>query len=275
MKVENQLLKLEQYVEKLVKEGVCIAFSGGVDSSLMLKVACQAGEKLGKEVYAITFESKLHPVSDLIISKRVAKEMGAIHKIIQMNEFENKEILKNPVNRCYLCKKSLFSNLQQVAREWNLEYIVDGTNADDLKVYRPGIRALKELGIVSPLAELGITKAQVREIAVSLGISVSSRPSAPCMATRLPYNTQINFKLLENIEKGEEFIKGLGFEIVRLRVHNDIVRIEVAKEDIERLLKRSREIIGYLKSLGFTYITVDLEGFRSGSMDVHILEEAE
>lgn len=268
--MENKLTQLQQYMERLVKEGLCIAFSGGVDSSLILKVACRAGENLEKQVYAITFKSQLHPMSDITISKRVAKEMGAIHKIIEINEFENKEILSNPVNRCYLCKKSLFSNLQQVAKELNLKYVVDGTNADDLKVYRPGVRALQELGIVSPLAELSITKQEVRQLASKLNISVSLRPSAPCMATRLPYNTQINFELLENIEKGEEFIKGLGFDIVRLRVHNDIVRIEVPKGDLGELLEKGEEIIKYLKNLGFTYITLDIEGFRSGSMDVYI-----
>ena len=275
MKMKNKLTQLQQYVEKLVQEGVCIAFSGGVDSSLVLKIATETGKKLNKDVYAITFESQLHPVSDVTISKRVAQEMGATHKIVQINEFENKEILKNPVNRCYLCKKSLFCNLQKFAEKLGCKYVVDGTNADDLNVYRPGVQALKELGIVSPLAQLGITKAEVRKMAAKLGISVSSRPSAPCMATRLPYNTEINFKLLEKIEKGEEFIKSLGFEIVRLRVHGDVVRMEVPKEDLGKLLEKSGEIINYLKNLGFIYITMDLEGFRSGSMDIPILEEKE
>lgn len=275
MEMKNKLTQLQQYVERLVQEGVCIAFSGGVDSSLILKVATEVGKKLNKDVYAITFESQLHPVSDVTISKRVAQEMGATHKIVQINEFENKEILKNPVNRCYLCKKSLFSNLQKFAQELGCKYVIDGTNADDLNVYRPGVRALKELGIVSPLAQLGITKAEVRKMAAKLGISVSSRPSAPCMATRLPYNTEIDFKLLEKIEKGEAFIKSLGFEIVRLRVHGDVVRMEVPKENLGKLLEKSGEIIDYLKNLGFIYITMDLEGFRSGSMDIPVLEEKE
>src|SRR5690554_424457 len=130
-------------MEPLVKEGLCIAFSGGVDSSLILKVACNVGERLGKDVYAVTFETQLHPMSDITVSKRVAKEMGAIHKIKQINEFENKEILKNPVNRCYLCKEGLFSELKDYAtKELGCKYVVDGTNADDLKVYRPGVQAL-------------------------------------------------------------------------------------------------------------------------------------
>lgn len=271
--MEDKYLALEKEISSLVEEGVCVAFSGGVDSSLILKIACEAGKRLNKDVYSVTFETKLHPVSDVRISKEVAGEMGAIHSIIQLNEFENKEILKNPVDRCYQCKKSLFINLLDFAKENNLKHVLDGTNADDLKVYRPGIKALRELGVVSPLAKLGITKTEVREIAKMLGISVASRPSAPCMATRLPYNTDISFELLDRIEKGEEYIKGLGFQVVRMRVHGDIVRIEVNKEDLPKLLGNGDIIIKYLKDLGFIYITLDLEGFRSGSMDIHIVDK--
>lgn len=268
--MENKLLELKNEITKLVEDGVCIAFSGGVDSSLILKIACETGKNLNKQVYAVTFETKLHPVSDVTISKKVASEMGALHEIIQINEFENEKILTNPVDRCYQCKKSLFVNLIEFAKSHNLKYVVDGTNADDLNTYRPGVKALGELGVISPLAKLGISKAEVREFAKSLNISVASRPSAPCMATRLPYNTVINFELLENIEKGEEFIKSLGYRDVRLRVHNDIVRLEVNKEDLIKLMSEREIIIEYLKSLGFVYITLDMEGFRSGSMDIYV-----
>jgi uncharacterized protein len=260
--------ELKSEMSELVKDGACIAFSGGVDSSLILKLAADAGRESGRDVHAVTFETRLHPVSDVQVSKSVAKEMGAIHTIIRVDEFENRDLLKNPVNRCYICKKMLFSNLLDFARENGLKHVIDGTNADDLKVYRPGIRALKELGVISPLAGLGITKAEVREYASGLGISVASRPSAPCMATRLPYDTEISFELLERIERGEEFIKGLGFGIVRLRIHNETARIEVPTDDFLRLLEHREQIISTLKSLGFTYITLDIEGFRSGSMDI-------
>ena len=140
--------------------------------------------------------------------------MGAIHKIKQINEFENGAILKNPVDRCYQCKKLLFSQLKEYGKELGCTHILDGTNADDLNTYRPGVRALKELGIISPLAELGITKEEVRAMAKDLNISVSTRPSTPCMATRIPYNTPLDFQLLSNIEKAEGLIKDLGFEIV-------------------------------------------------------------
>lgn len=268
--MKNKLIKLENKISKLVEEGACIAFSGGVDSSLILKLACEAGEKFNKQIYAVTFETKLHPIYDITISKKVADEMGAIHEIIQINEFENKKIIKNPIDRCYHCKKFLFQNLKEFAKIHNLKYILDGTNADDLKVYRPGVKALEELGVISPLADIGITKGEIREFAINLNISVASRPSAPCMATRLPYDTEINFELLDNIEKGEEFIRNLGFEDVRLRVHNDIARIEVNKKHLIKLITEKDVITACLKDLGFIYITLDLEGFRSGSMDIHI-----
>lgn len=268
--MKNKFTELENKISSLVEGGVCIAFSGGVDSSLVLKLACEAGKKLNKKIYAITFETKLHPVSDIAISKKVASEMGAVHEIIRINEFDNKKFINNPVDRCYQCKKLLFESLIKYAENHNLKHILDGTNADDLKTYRPGVKALKELGIVSPLAEAGTTKSEVREYAKSLNISVASRPSAPCMVTRLPYNTEISIELLENIEKGEEFIRSLGFEDVRLRVHKDIARIEVNKEHLDKLITEKYAVTEYLKILGFVYITLDLEGFRSGSMDVYV-----
>ncbi len=262
--------RLEQMMAEYAKEDICLAFSGGVDSSLLLKVAADAAGKTGKAVYAVTFDSRLHPSCDLEIAARVAKELGGIHKVVSVNELEQEEIRFNPVNRCYLCKKKLFQSLKDYAKEMNNPYIMDGTNEDDLHVYRPGIKALRELGIISPLAELHITKAQVKELASWYGISVASRPSAPCMATRLPYGTEIDYDILNHIGKGEEFVSTLVKGNVRLRLHHDIVRIEVDQESMGNLMEKSREIIAYLIELGFVYITMDLEGFRSGSMDVGI-----
>lgn len=262
--------RLEQTMAEYAKEDICLAFSGGVDSSLLLKVAADAAGKTGKNVYAVTFDSRLHPSCDLEIAARVAKELGGIHKVVSVNELEQEEIRFNPVNRCYLCKKKLFQSLKDFAQEQNIPYIMDGTNEDDLHVYRPGIKALRELGIISLLAELHITKAQVKELAAWYGISVASRPSAPCMATRLPYNTEINYDVLNLVGRGEEFVGSLVKGNVRLRLHKDIVRMEVDREAMGELMEKSGEIISYLKELGFTYITMDMEGFRSGSMDVGI-----
>lgn len=269
---KKKYLILKKEISILIEEGICIAFSGGVDSSLILKIASDEARSNGKYVNAVTFDTKLHPVADILISKMVAEEMGAIHRIIKINELDNEDIIENPIDRCYKCKKNLFENLIVFAKQNNLKHIVDGTNADDLKEYRPGLKALSELNIISPLAKLGITKKEVREMAKILGVSVSSRPSTPCMATRLPYNTKIEFHILEKIEKGEEYIKSLGFNVVRLRLHNDIVRIEIQKKEFMNFIEKRDIIINYLKKLGFVYITLDLEGFRSGSMDVYLKE---
>ncbi|SHH85092.1 ATP-dependent sacrificial sulfur transferase LarE [Sporanaerobacter acetigenes] len=266
--MEDKYMILQNEILKLVEEGACVAFSGGVDSSLILKMVCDAGKKYNKKIYAVTFNTKLHPMEDINISKEVAKSMGAIHKIIDVDEFENEKILTNPVDRCYQCKKYLFEKLLEFAEENDIKYVLDGTNADDLKEYRPGIKALRELGIISPLAQFDINKKEVRQMAKNLNISVATRPSAPCLATRLPYNTNITFELLNKIEKAETYIKGLGFAVVRVRVHGDIVRIEIEKEEFLRFLDKKDLIISYLKDLGFIYITLDLEGFRSGSMDI-------
>jgi uncharacterized protein len=263
-------IKLEQRMADYAKEDICLAFSGGVDSSLLLKAAAEAAGKTGRTIYAVTFDSRLHPSCDLEIAARVAKELGGVHKVVSVNELEQEEIRFNPLNRCYLCKKKLFQSLKDFAEEKNIPYIMDGTNEDDLHVYRPGIKALRELGILSPLADLHITKAEVKELAAWYGISVASRPSAPCMATRLPYNTEIDYDILNRIGKGEEFVSSLVKGNVRLRLHKDIVRIEADREEMGTVMEKSREILSYLKELGFTYITMDLEGFRSGSMDVGI-----
>ena len=149
---------------------------------------------------------------------------------------------------------------------------MEGNNADDLLIYRPGTQAVKELGVLSPLAELGITKAQVREIAADMGLSCASRPSSPCLATRLPYGTPISFELLERVDAGEQWLKEQGFPIVRLRVHGDILRIEIEKERFSDFIAMADKITEKMKELGFVYITLDAEGFRSGSMDVHIVK---
>lgn len=262
--------KLENQMADYATEDLCLAFSGGVDSSLLLKAAVQAAEKSGKQVYAVTFDSRLHPSCDLEIAGRVVAELGGIHHVIAVDELEQEEIRTNPVDRCYLCKRHLFATLKAFARERGVTRVLDGTNEDDLHVYRPGIRALRELQITSPLADLHITKAQVKELAAAYGISVASRPSTPCMATRIPYNTRIDYDTLRRIGEGEAYLRTLVQGNVRLRLHGDIARIEVDRGAMERLLGLGDQVAKRLKDLGFPYITLDLEGFRSGSMDIKI-----
>ena len=261
---------LQARMRELVSEDICLAFSGGVDSSLLLKVAADAAAETGKKVYAVTFDSRLHPSCDLRIARQVAGELGGIHQVMEVDELEQEEIRMNPVNRCYLCKRHLFMTLKKLAGEKGVRRILDGTNEDDMHVYRPGIRALKELGIISPLAELHITKEAVKGMASEYGISVASRPSTPCMATRLPYNTRIDYDVLDRIAQGEAYLRDVLPGNVRLRLHGGIARLEVDNEAFARLLDMRADVVR--KGLGFTYVALDLEGFRSGSMDVGITE---
>ena len=269
-RTEEKKRQLESAMAQYGKEDICLAFSGGVDSSLLLKAASDAARENGTKVYAVPFDSRLHPSCDLEIASRVAKELGGIHEVITVDELEQEEIRHNPVNRCYLCKRHLFQGLRDFAVQRGVRIILDGTNEDDLHVYRPGIQALKELEIISPLAELHITKAEVKELAAEYGISVASRPSTPCMATRIPYDTDIDYGVLERIAQGEARLRAQIGGNVRLRLHGDIVRIEVDGNAFLRVLEIKDEIIRGLKELGFLYITLDLEGFRSGSMDLKI-----
>lgn len=270
LKTADKKSILEIKMAEYAREDICLAFSGGVDSSLLLKAAADAVKKTGKNVYAVTFDSRLHPSCDLEIARRVAGELGGIHEVIVVDELEQEEIRHNPVNRCYLCKRHLFQSLKDFAREKKIRLIIEGTNEDDLHVYRPGIQALKELGIRSPLAELHVTKAEVKELAAAYGISVASRPSTPCMATRIPYDTDINYEVLEKIAAGEAYLKARIGGNVRLRLHGTVVRIEVDREQLFKVTELGDELAHKLKELGFLYITLDLEGFRSGSMDVNL-----
>ncbi len=259
---------LEETMRKLAAQDLCLAFSGGVDSSLLLKAAVDAAAETGAKVYAVTFDSRLHPSCDLEIARRVAEELGGIHHVISVDELEQEAIRHNPPDRCYLCKYHLFETLKAFAKEHSVTCILDGTNEDDMHVYRPGIRALRELGIISPLAQLHITKKEVKELAAEYGISVASRPSTPCMATRIPYGMDIDYDMLARIAEGEAFLRTQAEGNVRLRLHGNVARIEVDPDAIGQLIMRREEIIKRLKELGFIYLTLDLEGFRSGSMDI-------
>lgn len=264
---DTKLQNLREWMQKKAENDICIAFSGGVDSSLLLKIAAEETEKKGTKVYGVTFVSRLSPKADLDIARKVAEECGAEFEVLYIDESENEELLKNTRQRCYLCKKHLFSELIRWAHERGVYTVLEGTNADDLNVYRPGLKAVRELEAESPLALLEISKEEVRSFASQCGLSVASRPSAPCMATRIPYDTPLDFEVLAKLEQGELKLKEMGFELVRLRLHGDIVRIEVPREQLGQLTDHSDTAVKILKEIGFKYITLDLEGFRSGSMD--------
>jgi len=186
---------------------------------------------------------------------------------LKIDELGEADIAENPVERCYRCKRYLFKKILKEADRLGVSRVIEGTNADDLHVYRPGIRAVRELGIISPLADIGITKEEVRLMAREYGISVAEKPSVPCLATRFPYGTHLTGEKLQKVEEGERFLKALGLYNVRLRVHGEIARIEVDRQDMPLLMGQKDLAVEYLKKLGYTYITLDLEGFRSGSMD--------
>ncbi|MDO4977334.1 MAG: ATP-dependent sacrificial sulfur transferase LarE [Eubacteriales bacterium] len=252
---------------------VVLAFSGGVDSNILLKMCVEAAKPFGSKVYGVTVHTKLHPSGDLAIAKRVCEETGAIHKVIYADELMEAGIQDNPINRCYLCKKCIFVKIKEMAEELGVTKILEGTNEDDLHVYRPGIQALKELKIISPLADCMITKREVRELAREYGISVADRPSTPCMATRFPYGATLDYDQLKKVEEGENWFRAQGYYNVRLRVHGEILRIEVDEEDFVKIMLGRKEIIAKMKSLGYPYVTLDLEGFRSGSMDIHKIKK--
>lgn len=268
---ETKKRKLVEQVQMYAKEDIIVAFSGGVDSSLLLKIASDAVKKTGKHIYGIFLHTMLHPVGELESARKVAEELGAIFKVIRIDELEEAGIKENPVDRCYLCKKYIFQTILKEADRLEIHKVLEGTNEDDLHVYRPGIRAIRELGIISPLADAGFTKTEVRRLAEEYGISVSKKPSTPCLATRFPYGTRLSYEEMRKVEQGEAYLKSLGLYNVRVRVHEAIARIEVDQDEMPLIMKQKGEIIRHLKELGYVYITLDLEGFRSGSMDDGIM----
>lgn len=259
--------EIKQYIMNNVDKSALLAFSGGVDSTLLL---CILSKIKTIKTTAVTFSTSLHPMHEVDECISLCKKYGIEHKIIHIDELKDQNVIKNTIDRCYFCKKNLFSKLEELRLNLGYDKIIDGTNFSDTKVYRPGIKALSEYGVLSPLKDLKITKDKVRDIALSLKISVSKKPSAPCMATRLPYNNPLDISVLNKLDRGENILKSMGFYNVRLRLHDNIIRIEIDKKDFIKFIDIKDTIIDQLKKEGFDYITLDLEGFRSGSMDIHI-----
>lgn len=265
---------LFRILDKLTKENTAVAFSGGVDSSLLLKLLCIKAKSRGTLVYAIAAHTELHPSGDLEIAKRVAEESGAAFMVLKLQELKEADIVNNPVDRCYRCKKLLFKEIKRKAEELGAKILIEGTNLDDTKVYRPGLKAIEELGIKSPLKDAGFTKKEIRKLAATYDISVADRPSTPCLATRFPYGAVLSLEKMKKVEQGEAFLRELGLYNVRLRVHGETARIEVDEKDMPKLLESRKEVVEFLKGLGYWYITLDMEGFRSGSMDIGIDNKA-
>jgi uncharacterized protein len=269
--MNTNLARLEEFLAPLAPGGLCVAFSGGVDSAVLLAAACKVAGA-GK-VHAVTMQTPFHSPREPKAAAALAAEMGAIHSVITLEELDP-ALLQNPADRCYRCKFWVFSTIQRYAAKRGLATVLDGTNAEDLGEYRPGLRALKELGIVSPLAQLGIAKAAVREMAAAQGISVAQKPSAPCLATRFPYDTPIRMEELRIVDELEHYLKSLGPQTLRVRVYGDTLRLEVLPEDFSILIENRADIAAKSREAGFLYVTMDLEGFRSGSMDIPLQKKS-
>jgi uncharacterized protein len=243
---------------------VLVAYSGGTDSTLLLKVA---HDELGEKAVAATAVSASMPGEEAEEAARLARGIGAEHLLLESEELDNPDFRANPPDRCYYCKYLCFQKLLELARDRGLQYVVDGANLGDLGDHRPGMRASRELGVRSPLMEASLDKADIRELSRRLGLSTWDKPAEACLASRIPYGTPITRDKLQQIEDAERFLHSLGVSQVRVRVHGGVARIEVAPENLPLILEHRSAIARELHRLGFSYVTADLEGYRTGSMN--------
>ena len=255
---------------------VLVAFSGGVDSTVLLRAAIA---ELGPEaVLAVTAHGDVHTAEELATARGTASRLGAEHEVVTTNELEVAGFSANPPERCYLCKYALYEGLRDVARTRGLKTVVDGANSDDGGDHRPGLMAAEVLGVRSPLAEVGLGKAEVRAVAKQWGLPEWDRPASPCLASRFPYGEPITATGLRMVAESERYLRGLGLETVRVRHHGNLARIEVNVDDLPRLMLSVGDavgaepsvrdnVVGHLRKLGYTYVALDMQGFRSGSLN--------
>lgn len=264
MDIREKLNKLIDNVKAL--ESVVVAFSGGVDSTLVAKVCYDV---LGNNAVAVTARSETYPVYEYEEARKIAKEIGIPHMTIDTSELGIKGFADNPPNRCYFCKSELFGKLKKIAKERGYKNVADGANLDDASEYRPGIEAAKELDVRSPLKESSLKKEDIREILKYLKLSNWNKPSYACMSSRFPYGETITGQKLTLVAAAEDYLRGIGLKQFRVRHHDTIARIEVLPEDIPALLQngKCKEIVKKFKEIGYKYVTIDMEGYRSGSMN--------
>jgi len=265
MAIEDKMEQLKKVIEP--RESAVIAFSGGVDSTVL---AALAFEVLGEKALAVTIDSPLFPRHQLETAVKTACEIGIQHKVLPFSQMSVPYFAANTINRCYFCKKALLETLLEFVEKIGYDAVLEGTNASEIEgENRPGYRAVMEAGekVFSPFVGLNVTKEEIRAIASNLSLSAANRPSAACLATRLPYGQPITMEALQKIEKAEDYLFSLGFTQFRVRMHENIARMEIIPEEMEDAFRKREKISRHLKSIGFDYITLDLEGFRSGSMD--------
>ena len=270
MLLNDKKQKLKAYLQSL--GSLAVAYSGGVDSSFLLK---SAQEALGDKVIAVTARSATYPERELEEAEKFCKRFGIRHEVIVSEELDIEGFKNNPLNRCYLCKHELFEKIRQVARRESIAYIAEGSNCDDLSDYRPGLRAAKDMGILSPLRYAELTKQDIRELSKDMGLETWNKPSFACLSSRIPYGEEITRDKLQMIDRAERFLMDLGFRQVRVRHHGDIARIEIAKTELPRVFEENLadQINGRLREIGFLYVTLDLNGYRTGSMNAVLDQE--
>lgn len=266
--MDNKFKKLKSLLNNM--GSVLLAYSGGVDSTFLLKIA---KDTIKGNVLAVTSSSPAFPAEELTFSKKMAKALGVRHKIIQTRELLNKNFSSNSSERCYFCKREIFSRLREIAKREKIKFVIDASNLSDKDDFRPGDKAKRELNIRSPLQEAGFSKEDVRKLSRKLGLITWNKPSLACLASRIPYGMRISSEVLKRVSQAELFLKKLGFHQVRLRHYGRLCRIELFKKDLPAAVDKAGLIVKELKKRGYNYVTLDLQGYRQGSMNEGIKRE--
>jgi uncharacterized protein len=268
------LIEKEHALERALSSfgAVVVAFSGGVDSAYL---ACVAQRTLGDRAWAVTAESPSYPEHHRLLAARVAKEAGLRHEIIRTSELETPEYRANPTNRCYYCKKELYTRLSRLAAE-RRAIVVDGNNADDRADFRPGRTAAREFGVRSPLDEVSLTKLEIRELSRRAGLSTWDEPASACLSSRIPYHSEVTGEKLRIIERAEDALHRLGFRVCRVRHHDDLARVELGRDELVKAFEPDMRaaIVRELRTAGYRYVTLDLQGYRTGSLNEGVVLQA-